>query len=141
MKINNQEISNNSKLTVFGGVNVIESDDLLFEVAEKFKEVSEKYNFNYVFKASFDKANRSSLDSFRGPGLEKGLESLQKVKDRFELPLITDIHEPSQAEVVAEVCDVLQIPAFLCRHTDLIVAASKTNKIINIKKPQFSSAK
>ena len=141
MKINNQEISNNSKLTVFGGVNVIEADDLLFEVAEKFKEVSEKYNFNYVFKASFDKANRSSLDSFRGPGLEKGLESLQKVKDRFELPLITDIHEPSQAEVVAEVCDVLQIPAFLCRQTDLIVAASKTNKIINIKKPQFSSAK
>ena len=100
-----------------------------------------KYDFNYVFKASFDKANRSSLDSFRGPGLDDGLESLQKVKDRFELPLITDIHEPDQAGPVADVCDVIQIPAFLCRQTDLIVAASKTKKIINIKKPQFSSAK
>lgn len=141
MKINNQEISNEKKLTVFGGVNVIESDELLFQVAEKFKEVSEKFNFNYVFKASFDKANRSSLDSFRGPGLDKGLESLQKVKEKFELPIITDIHEPVQAESVAQVCDVIQIPAFLCRQTDLIVAASKTKKIINIKKPQFSSAK
>ena len=110
-------------------------------MAEKFKEVSEKFNFNYVFKASFDKANRSSLDSFRGPGLDKGLESLQKVKEKFELPIITDIHEPIQAEAVAQVCDVIQIPAFLCRQTDLIVAASKTKKIINIKKPQFSSAK
>ena len=141
MKINNQEISNEKKLTVFGGVNVIESDELLFQVAEKFKEVSEKFNFNYVFKASFDKANRSSLDSFRGPGIDKGLESLQKVKEKFELPIITDIHEPIQAEAVAQVCDVIQIPAFLCRQTDLIVAASKTKKIINIKKPQFSSAK
>ena len=141
MKINNKEISNDNKLTVFGGVNVIESDELLFQVAEKFKEISEKYNFNYVFKASFDKANRSSLDSFRGPGLDEGLESLQKVKDRFDLPLITDIHEPDQAKSVADVCDVIQIPAFLCRQTDLIVAASKTKKIINIKKPQFSSAK
>ena len=141
MKINNQEISNEKKLTVFGGVNVIESDELLFQVAEEFKEVSEKFNFNYVFKASFDKANRSSLDSFRGPGIDKGLESLQKVKEKFELPIITDIHEPAQAEAVAQVCDVIQIPAFLCRQTDLIVAASKTKKIINIKKPQFSSAK
>jgi 2-dehydro-3-deoxyphosphooctonate aldolase (KDO 8-P synthase) len=114
---------------------------VLFQVAEKFKEISVKYDFNYVFKASFDKANRSSLDSFRGPGLDDGLESLQKVKDRFELPLITDIHEPDQAGPVADVCDVIQIPAFLCRQTDLIVAASKTKKIINIKKPQFSSAK
>ena len=120
MKINNQEISNEKKLTVFGGVNVIESDELLFQVAEKFKEVSEKFNFNYVFKASFDKANRSSLDSFRGPGIDKGLESLQKVKEKFELPIITDIHEPIQAEAVAQVCDVIQIPAFLCRQTDLI---------------------
>jgi 2-dehydro-3-deoxyphosphooctonate aldolase (KDO 8-P synthase) len=141
MKINNKEISNENKLTVFGGVNVIESDELLFQVAETFKEISVKYDFNYVFKASFDKANRSSLDSFRGPGLDDGLESLQKVKDRFELPLITDIHEPDQAGPVADVCDVIQIPAFLCRQTDLIVAASKTKKIINIKKPQFSSAK
>ena len=137
MKINNKEISNDSKLTVFGGVNVIESDELLFQVAEKFKEISEKYDFNYVFKASFDKANRSSLDSFRGPGLDEGLESLQKVKDRFDLPLITDIHEPDQAKSVADVCDVIQIPAFLCRQTDLLIAAAKTGKIINVKKGQF----
>ena len=139
MKINNKEISNDNKLTVFGGVNVIESDELLFQVAEKFKEISEKYDFNYVFKASFDKANRSSLDSFRGPGLDEGLESLQKVKDRFDLPLITDIHEPDQAKSVADVCDVIQIPAFLCRQTDLLLSAAKTNKIINVKKGQFLS--
>ena len=141
MKINNIPIANDERLTIFGGVNVIESDDLLFHVAEKFKSAAEKYNFSYVFKASFDKANRSSADSFRGPGLEKGLNSLRKVKEKFDVPLITDIHEPNQAEVVAEICDVIQIPAFLCRQTDLIIAAAKTKKIINIKKPQFSSAK
>ena len=141
MKTNNLTISNESKLTIFGGVNVIESDDLLFEVADKFVQLSEKHSFNYVFKASFDKANRSSLDSFRGPGMEKGLESLQKVKDKFNVPIITDIHEPGQADPVAQVCDVIQIPAFHCRQTALVVAAAKTNKIINIKKPQFSSAK
>ena len=91
MKTNNLTISNESRLTIFGGVNVIENDDLLFEVADKFVELSEKHSFNYVFKASFDKANRSSLDSFRGPGMEKGLESLQKVKDKFNVPIITDI--------------------------------------------------
>ena len=92
-------------------------------------------------KASFDKANRSSLDSFRGPGLDEGLKSLEKIKNEFNLPVITDIHEPDQAVPVSEVCEVLQIPAFLCRQTDLIVAAAKTKKVINIKKPQFSSAK
>ena len=137
MKINNKEISNDNKLTVFGGVNVIESDELLFQVAEKFKEISEKHDFNYVFKASFDKANRSSLDSFRGPGLDEGLESLQKVKDRFDLPLITDIHEPDQAKAAAEVCDVIQLPAFLSRQTDLVVAMAETGAIINVKKAQF----
>ena len=141
MKINNLPIANDQRLTVFGGVNVIESDDLLFRVAEEFKSIAEKYKFSYVFKASFDKANRSSADSFRGPGLEEGLESLRKVKEKFDVPLITDIHESDQAEAVAEVCDVIQIPAFLCRQTDLIIAAAKTKKIINIKKPQFSSAK
>ena len=141
MKINGREVSNENRLTVFGGVNVIESDDLLFSVAEKFKILSEKLDFNYVFKASFDKANRSSMDSFRGPGLDEGLKSLEKIKNEFDLPVITDIHEPNQAVPVSEVCDVLQIPAFLCRQTDLIVAAAKTKKVINIKKPQFSSAK
>ena len=141
MKINEREVSNETKLTVFGGVNVIESDDLLLSVAEKFKILSEKLDFNYVFKASFDKANRSSSDSFRGPGLDEGLKSLEKVKNEFDLSVITDIHEPNQAIPVAEVCEVLQIPAFLCRQTDLIVAAAKTKKVLNIKKPQFSSAK
>ena len=141
MKINGRDVSNESKLTVFGGINVIESDDLLLSVAEKFKTLSEKLGFNYVFKASFDKANRSSLDSFRGPGLDEGLKSLEKIKNEFNLPVITDIHEPDQAVPVSEVCEVLQIPAFLCRQTDLIVAAAKTKKVINIKKPQFSSAK
>lgn len=141
MKINEREVSNETKLTVFGGVNVIESDDLLLSVAEKFKILSEKFDFNYVFKASFDKANRSSSDSFRGPGLDEGLKSLEKVKNEFDLSVITDIHEPNQAIPVAEVCEVLQIPAFLCRQTDLIVAAAKTKKVLNIKKPQFSSAK
>ena len=141
MKINDKEVSNETKLTVFGGVNVIESEDLLFTVAEKFKTLSEKLGFNYVFKASFDKANRSSLDSFRGPGMDEGLKSLERIKNEFDLPVITDIHEPNQALPVSEVCEVLQIPAFLCRQTDLVVAAAKTKKVINIKKPQFSSAK
>ena len=142
MKINNLPICEWSKINCIWWVNVIESDDLLFRVAEEFKSVAEKYKFSYVFKASFDKANRSSADSFRGPGLEKGLESLRKIKEKFEVPLITDIHEPNQAEAVAEVCDVIQIPAFLCRQTDLIITAAKTQKITNnIKKPQFSSAK
>ena len=107
MKINGRDVSNENRLTVFGGVNVIESDDLLFSVAEKFKILSEKLGFNYVFKASFDKANRSSMDSFRGPGLDEGLKSLEKIKNEFNLPVITDIHEPNQALPVSEVCDVL----------------------------------
>mgnify|MGYP001357354836 CR=1 FL=1 len=140
MKFNKAKISNAKRITIFGGVNVIESDEILFQVAEEFSHLSEKLDFNYVFKASFDKANRSSLDSYRGPGIEKGLESLAKVKQRFDLPIITDIHEPKQAESVAEVCEILQIPAFLCRQTDLVISAAKTKKIINVKKPQFSSA-
>ena len=140
MKFDKDKISNTKRITIFGGVNVIESDEILFQVAEEFSKLSEKLNFNYVFKASFDKANRSSLDSYRGPGIEKGLESLEKVKQRFDLPIITDIHEPKQAEIVAEVCEILQIPAFLCRQTDLVVSAAKTKRIINVKKPQFSSA-
>ncbi|MFM8269709.1 MAG: 3-deoxy-8-phosphooctulonate synthase [Pseudomonadota bacterium] len=116
---------------------VIEDRDLLSEVAEKLKFISEKHQIPVVFKASFDKANRTSHQSFRGPGIEEGLKLLQWVKHEFELPLLTDIHESWQAKVAAEVVDILQIPAFLCRQTDLIEAACKTGKPINIKKGQF----
>ena len=135
------DISNNKRLTIFGGVNVIEDDDILYEVAETFSKLSKSMDFNFVFKASFDKANRSSVDSYRGPGIKDGLKALQNVKNKLNVPIITDIHEPWQAEIVAEICDVIQIPAFLCRQTDLVAAAAKTKKIINFKKPQFSSAK
>ena len=120
---------------------VIESEELVMQVAEEVKKISEEVGFTYIFKSSFDKANRTSLSSFRGPGLEEGLRILEKVKREFDLPIVTDIHEPHQAAPVAEVVDILQIPAFLCRQTDLLVAAAKTNKIINIKKAQFLDGK
>lgn len=120
---------------------VIESEALVMQVAEELKKISEEVGFTYIFKSSFDKANRTSLSSFRGPGLEEGLRILEKVKREFDLPIVTDIHEPHQAAPVAEVVDILQIPAFLCRQTDLLVAAAKTNKIINIKKAQFLDGK
>ena len=118
---------------------VIESQSLLDEVADELLRLHHKYNVKIYFKASFDKANRTSLKSFRGPGLEKGLQMLQDVKDHYGLPLLTDIHESWQAKPVGEVVDVLQIPAFLCRQTDLLVAASQTGKPVNIKKAQFLS--
>lgn len=136
IKLRNFEIGGN-KLTIMAGPCAIESQDILNRTAEKLKEITEKLGINYIFKSSFDKANRSSITSFRGPGLEKGLEMLAKVKSEFDLPIVTDIHNPNQAAVVAEVADVLQIPAFLCRQTDLLVAAAKTGKIVNIKKGQF----
>lgn len=136
IKLRNFEIGGD-KLTIMAGPCAIESQDILNRTAEKLKEVTEKLGINYIFKSSFDKANRSSITSFRGPGLEKGLEMLAKVKSEFDLPIVTDIHNPDQAAVVAEVADVLQIPAFLCRQTDMLVAAAKTGKIINIKKGQF----
>ena len=141
IKLNNFKIGNSERLTIFGGVNVIESKELIFEVAEEFIKNSSKFKFNFVFKASFDKANRSSLDSYRGPGLEDGLKILSELKQKYNLPILTDIHEPHQAKPVSEVCDIIQIPAFLCRQTDLVVEAAKTGKIINLKKPQFMSAK
>ena len=125
------------KLTILAGPCAIESQDILDKTAEGLKEITSELGINYVFKSSFDKANRSSLNSFRGPGMVKGLKMLQKVKDKFDLPIVTDIHVPEQAPAVAEVADILQIPAFLCRQTDLLVAAGHTNKIINIKKGQF----
>ena len=140
LKLNNFNIGNLETMTLMGGVNVLESDSIVMNVAEKFAESTQNLNINWIFKGSYDKANRSSISSFRGPGIEEGLRMLEKVKSQFNVPVITDIHEPSQAEQVAEVADVIQIPAFLCRQTDLVVAAAKTKKIIQFKKPQFLSA-
>lgn len=118
---------------------VIENAELLDIVAQRLVEIREKLQVEIYFKASFDKANRTSLSSFRGPGLEKGLQMLADIKSRYQLPLTTDIHESIQAEAVGQVVDVLQIPAFLCRQTDLLVAAAKTGKVVNVKKAQFLS--
>ena len=136
VNLNNFEIGGN-KLTILAGPCAIESKDILFTTAEKLKEITNELGINFVFKSSFDKANRSSINSYRGPGMEKGLELLEAVKKEFDVPIVTDIHEASQAEIVAEVADIIQIPAFLCRQTDLLVAAAKTGKIVNIKKGQF----
>lgn len=125
------------KLTILAGPCVIETYDILEKTAEELKKITQKLDINFVFKASFDKANRSSIDSYRGPGIEKGLEMLAKIKAGFDVPIVTDIHTPEQAKIAAEVADILQIPAFLCRQTDLLVAAAKTGKIVNIKKGQF----
>ena len=120
---------------------VIESQDLLYQIAEELVNINKALGIDIIFKSSFDKANRTSLHSFRGPGLEHGLQMLANVKQRYGLRLLTDIHESHQAQAAGEVCDVLQIPAFLCRQTDLLVAASKTGRIVNIKKAQFLSGK
>lgn len=125
------------KLTIIAGPCAAESQEILDETAKGLKEITKKLGINFIFKSSFDKANRSSIYSYRGPGLEKGLEMLQAVKDKFDIPIVTDIHTPDQAEPVSKVVDMLQIPAFLCRQTDLLVAAAKTGKIVNIKKGQF----
>ncbi len=125
------------KLTILAGPCAIESMEVLRTTAEGLKKVCEELDINYVFKSSFDKANRSSINSYRGVGMEKGLEMLAQIKKEFDLPIVTDIHLPEQAEPVAEVADIIQIPAFLCRQTDLLVAAAKTGKIVNIKKGQF----
>ena len=127
------------KTTFIAGPCVIESQELLYTVAEKLVEINQKLEVDIIFKDSFDKANRKSISSFRGPGLERGLEMLANVKSKYGLKLLTDIHESYQAEAVGQVVDVLQIPAFLCRQTDLLVAAAKTGKIVNIKKAQFLS--
>lgn len=134
-----QTIANNTKPTLISGPCVIESMELLDTVAQKLVEINSKLNTNIIFKASFDKANRTSLNSFRGPGLEKGLQMLADIKSKYNLQITTDIHESYQAEAAGEVCDILQIPAFLCRQTDLLVSAAKTGKIVNIKKAQFLS--
>lgn len=129
------------KPVFIAGPCVIESKELLNKVAEELQRLNKKYHTDIIFKASFDKANRTSLHSFRGPGLNKGLEMLMEIKERYGLRLLTDIHESMQAGPVGEVVDVIQIPAFLCRQTDLLVAAARTGKIVNIKKAQFLSGR
>ena len=130
-------IANDRPFVLFGGMNVLESRDTALAVAEHFKSVTDRLRIPFVFKASFDKANRSSADSFRGPGLDAGLKLLREIKQQFDVPLITDIHEPAQALPVSEVVDVLQLPAFLSRQTDLVVAMARTGAAINIKKAQY----
>lgn len=127
----------NNPFVLMAGPCVIENEDLVFRTAEKLKEITTRLNLPFVFKASYDKANRSSIHSFRGPGIEKGLETLEKVKEQFEVPVVSDVHDYYQAKIAGEVLDIIQIPAFLCRQTDLLVAAAKTNKIVNVKKGQF----
>lgn len=131
------EFANQLPFVLIGGLNVIEDEDVVFRIAERFVEVTGALCIPYVFKASFDKANRSSSGSFRGPGLDAGLRILEGVKQRFNVPLLTDVHEPHQAAAAAEVVDILQVPAFLARQTDLVTAIARTGAAINIKKPQF----
>ena len=136
IKLKNFEIGKN-KLTILAGPCAIESKDILFKAADYLKKLTSDLDINFVFKASYDKANISSLKSYRGLGIQKGLNLLSEVKKEFDVPIVTDIHNPDEATMAAEVADIIQIPAFLCRQTDLLVAAAKTNKIINIKKGQF----
>jgi 2-dehydro-3-deoxyphosphooctonate aldolase (KDO 8-P synthase) len=131
------QVANDKPFVLFGGMNVLESRDLAMRIAEHYVEVTNKLNIPYVFKASFDKANRSSINSYRGPGLDAGLKIFEEIKNTFNVPVITDVHEPYQAAPVAEVVDVIQLPAFLARQTDLVVAMAKTDAVINVKKPQF----
>lgn len=137
INIKNFDLSNNLPFVLFGGMNVLESRDLAMHIAEHYVQVTQKLNIPYVFKASFDKANRSSINSYRGPGLEEGLKIFDEIKKTFDVPVITDVHEPEQAAAVAEVCDIIQLPAFLARQTDLVIAMAKTGAIVNVKKPQF----
>ena len=140
IKIKDFFIGEGAELCFICGPCVIESREFSLQCAEELKEIFSCFpSFNFIYKSSFDKANRSSITSFRGPGLETGLDILNEIKQKYNIPIITDIHTPSQAEMAANICDMLQIPAFLCRQTDLLISAAKTNKPINIKKAQFLS--
>ena len=132
-------LNNGGKFTLIAGPCVIESEDLCIQIATEVKKITQDLGMDYYFKASFDKANRTSAQNFRGPGLERGLEILNSVKEKCGVKVVTDIHEPWQAEIVGKVVDIVQIPAFLCRQTDLLEAAAKTGKVINVKKAQFMS--
>lgn len=131
--------ANDQPFVLFGGINVLESKDLALRACEEYQRVTTRLGIPYVFKASFDKANRSSIHSYRGPGLEEGMKIFEAVKQNFGVPVITDVHEPWQAAPAAEVADILQLPAFLARQTDLVVALARTGRVVNIKKPQFLS--
>lgn len=133
------DIANHLPMVLFGGMNVLESRDLALRTVEAYVQVTQELGIPYIFKASFDKANRSSIHSYRGPGMEEGLRIFEEIKVTFGVPVITDVHEASQAQSVAEICDVIQLPAFLARQTDLVAAMAKTGAAINIKKPQFLS--
>lgn len=137
--LDNISVANDLPFVLFGGMNVLESRDMAMRVCEHYVRVTEKLAIPYVFKASFDKANRSSIHSYRGPGLEEGMKIFQELKQTFGVKIITDVHEPAQAQPVADVVDVIQLPAFLARQTDLVEAMAKTNAVINVKKPQFIS--
>ncbi|MEW9798253.1 3-deoxy-8-phosphooctulonate synthase [Alteromonas sp. CYL-A6] len=137
IKVGDVSVGNRLPFVLFGGMNVLESRDLAMRIAEHYVTVTQKLDIPYVFKASFDKANRSSVHSYRGPGMDEGLKIFEEIKRTFNIPLITDVHEPHQAAPVAEVVDVIQLPAFLARQTDLVVAMAKTGAVINVKKPQF----
>ena len=139
INVANITLGNQLPVSLIGGINVIESRDLAMRVAEAFVTATQDLGLPYIFKASFDKANRSSIHSYRGPGLDEGLKVLQEVKETFNIPVLTDVHEISQAAPVAEVCEILQVPAFLARQTDLIAAVAATKAVINVKKPQFMS--
>lgn len=135
--VNDIPVANDQPFVLFGGMNVLESRDLAMKIAEHYVEVTSKLGIPYVFKASFDKANRSSVNSYRGPGMDAGLKIFEEIKQQFKVPVITDVHEVHQAAPVAEVADIIQLPAFLARQTDLVVAMAKTGAVINVKKPQF----
>ena len=139
VKVGNVEVANNKPFTLFGGMNVLESRDMAIRVCEKYVEITQKLGVPYVFKASFDKANRSSIHSYRGPGMEEGLKIFQELKETFGVNIITDVHEIYQCQPVAEVVGVIQLPAFLARQTDLVEAMARTGAVINVKKPQFLS--
>jgi 2-dehydro-3-deoxyphosphooctonate aldolase (KDO 8-P synthase) len=139
VKVCSVSVGNSLPFVLFGGMNVLESRDMAMQVAEAYVKVTQKLGIPYVFKASFDKANRSSIHSYRGPGMEEGLKIFQEIKQAFDIPVITDVHEIYQCQPVAEVCDVIQLPAFLARQTDLVAAMAATGAVINIKKPQFLS--
>ena len=139
ISVNDISLCNENSFVLIGGLNVVETKDLALKVAETFREITIRLQIPYIFKASFDKANRSSMNSFRGPGMEEGLRILEEVRQAFEIPVLTDIHEPQQAEPAAEVADILQLPAFLSRQTDLVSALANTKAVINIKKGQFLS--
>ena len=132
-------VGGDSRLALIAGPCVIESEDIVLKTAEMLKEITQRVDVPLIFKSSFDKANRSSIKSYRGVGLEKGLDILQKVKDRIDVPVLSDVHESQQVGISSEVLDVIQIPAFLCRQTDLLIAAAKTGKPVNVKKGQFMS--